>query len=410
MQFQDGILKTFKKYFVDPVKQNLRDFTIITLFVIITVYLVILAYSTRESKFDILVDFRSEECVVDKDTITYQCYKLNGALLKQGRPVEGAIVSLIILGESGSQTYSSPITDTTDKAGAFTFNPIKKYFGEVKAKENIENTSKASISKEVVKKIIVKVITKDYEAEEIILEINKANQVIARTYTKINIFQIAYLPFIFVVSILFPIILFSPRAKYICSISSAIIFSAGMIITISNWIGFVSQIDPNEALSLGFLHFSKYRNEWILSLTSPLNIQSGGFWVPVWVMMLSVIGSSLFTILLILKQINDVPKFLNLLNKLEKGLISFEDKEVIEAHKEFDNVLENIVRHQFYILFSPLGSIFVYQLLVMGNAAENQTTVAITALASGIVLNSILAKALDLTEKLVGSVEKRNKK
>ena len=124
-----------------------------------------------------------------------------------------------------------------------------------------------------------------------------------------------------------------------------------------------------------------------------------GFWVPVWVMMLSVIGSSLFTILIILRQITDIPKWFQISGKDTPD-------DFKNAFKDFTGTLENLVRHQFYILFSPVGSIFVYQLLIMGNAAENQTTVAITALASGIVLNSILGKALELTEKLVGNGKK----
>jgi hypothetical protein len=56
--------------------------------------------------------------------------------------------------------------------------------------------------------------------------------------------------------------------------------------------------------------------------------------------------------------------------------------------------VQKVVRHQFFILFAPVGAIFVYQLLVVAQAAGNDVTVAIAALGSGIALNSLLNAAI----------------
>lgn len=437
-----------KKFFINPLlaffnffknlfTKHTLDTSIISAFIIIMVFLIIVAYFTGESKVGILFDFQSGECINPDDTTKFECYYLNGIIVENDKPVEGAVVWLIIQGESGSETYSSPVTAVTDTGGVFRFNPIKKYFekrtidtqkriirnveidttkkevdtNDFKAQKSIdvgkeEKGKGSSISKEAVNKIIVKVRIEEDEIEEVNLELSKSDQIIKRISTqKINVFEILYLPVLFVFSLLFPIVLKSNKAKYLCSISAAIFFSAGMIITIAIWVSYVSEFDPNRTLSLGFLHFSFSNDlkDWVLSLSSPAKLQEkggSGFWVPIWVMMLSVIGSSLYTILLILKQITEIPKI------FQKGVQPKVDNSSDQsANKEFTDLLEKIVRHQFYILFSPLGSIFVYQLLIMGDAAKNQTTVAITALASGIVLNSILAKALELTEKLIGGVK-----
>lgn len=418
MYFKDSM-----KRLSSSIEKYPLDTFIISISIIITILLIIKAYGIRDTKSEILVDFQPVNCLSQVDATQPECYKLKGVLLKDGEPVENALVWLIIQGKSGYETYASPVTDTTNKAGEFQFNPIPKYLSREQKKVQTTDNGDKPINKELekvgkrkivsrtisskgeeIKNIIVKIKTKQDDLEEKTLEVNRAGGIRTKVSAKVNIFQIAYLPFIFLLSILFPIILCSNRAKYYCSIIAAIIFSIGMILTISIWISYVSIINPNETLSLGFFHFSHYLNEWVLSLTSPQNIPHSGFWVPVWVMMLSVIGSSLFTILLILKRIEHTPKLF--LIDIESKALEANVNE--DAKNELPKILENIVRHQFYILFSPLGSIFVYQLLILGDAAGNQTTVAIAALASGIALNTILDKAISLTENLLKPQEAKS--
>jgi hypothetical protein len=211
--------------------------------------------------------------------------------------------------------------------------------------------------------------------------------------SKIEGERVLYLLVIFIISVLFPFIIKSYRVKYLSSIIMAIFLSGGMIITIALGIFYTSTLNKGEILSLGFAHIVQYENEWLFSLTSALNLGQPGFWVPLWVLLLSVIGASLFTVLLIVNQIRDRPDH----TKLDKA----DGPDATELAK-FQKTIKEIVLHQFYMLFSPLGSVFVYQLLVAGDAANQPVTVAIAALASGPALNIILDKAISKIEEIIG--------
>jgi hypothetical protein len=45
-----------------------------------------------------------------------------------------------------------------------------------------------------------------------------------------------------------------------------------------------------------------------------------------------------------------------------------------------------LLRHQFYILFAPLGAVVVYQFLVAAGAASAQITVALAMMGAGAAL------------------------
>jgi len=53
-----------------------------------------------------------------------------------------------------------------------------------------------------------------------------------------------------------------------------------------------------------------------------------------------------------------------------------------------------MLEHQFYMMFAPLGAVFVYQLLVLAEAAGSPVTVAIAAMGSGASLNKLLQVAV----------------
>jgi hypothetical protein len=57
--------------------------------------------------------------------------------------------------------------------------------------------------------------------------------------------------------------------------------------------------------------------------------------------------------------------------------------------------VESIVRHQFYILFAPVGAAFVYQLMVAAGMTAQPVTVATVALAAGVAINFLLNMALE---------------
>jgi hypothetical protein len=68
---------------------------------------------------------------------------------------------------------------------------------------------------------------------------------------------------------------------------------------------------------------------------------------------------------------------------------------------DFRPRLQEVVLHQFYILFAPVGAVFVYQFLVIAGAASVETTVALAMLAAGVVLNTVLDRALHQAEEVV---------
>src|SRR5690606_12158615 len=137
---------------------------------------------------------------------------------------------------------------------------------------------------------------------------------------------------------------------------------------------------PGDVISLGFANIFRgtyvkdQPPEWLFSLTSPwVNVESGvasGFGAPLWLLLLAVLGSGVFTVALLVKHVKDP--------------IDFRDDTPFRAR------VEEIVRHQFYVLFSPLGAVLVYQLMVAAGAGAVQATVAITIFAAGIAVNMLL--------------------
>jgi hypothetical protein len=110
---------------------------------------------------------------------------------------------------------------------------------------------------------------------------------------------------------------------------------------------------------------------------------SSGFGAPLWVIFMSVIGGCLFTISLLVKQVNDPV--------------------AIDA-PNYQSRLAELLRHQFYVVFSPVGSIIVYQLMVLTDVISRPVTVAMGAIAAGIAAN----KLLDLSLKFVGNLIDQN--
>lgn len=226
--------------------------------------------------------------------------------------------------------------------------------------------------------------------------------------------------------------------KYLSSVFFAFLLTGFMVLYISLGLKHVNQTASNienEILSLGVASIYKGRyvddvpDEWLISLTSPTfarpfdadssdtAVKTGGrargstdpsaagadsdskahsndetnqsekslergFGVPLWVLLVSVIGSALFTISIILVGIKEAPLQL--------------------APQKIRERIQVVVLHQFYILFAPIGAIFVYQLLVMAGAASQTVSVAIIALAAGVALNYLLELARKRVENLIG--------
>ena len=195
---------------------------------------------------------------------------------------------------------------------------------------------------------------------------------------------------------------------YIFCLGGAVALSIVMVICISVGIGYVSQHgDSFEVLKMDFGYVFKgsyvpdHNKDWLFSFTRPsdeaaasqtglaLATQSNppastaaadepirGFGAPLWVILLSVIGASMFTLRIILDVIKEKIRSENALTQ-----------------NVFRKNIHAIVVHQFYVLFAPIASILVYQLLVEAEAADQHVTVAIAVLGAGLATNALLDRA-----------------
>jgi hypothetical protein len=145
-----------------------------------------------------------------------------------------------------------------------------------------------------------------------------------------------------------------------------------------------------KVISFGFAYAVKgtyipnHPPEWILSLTPVGDLKPEqlmnltGLGAPLWTLLIAVFGASLFTISIVIRAIKEPPD--------------------TAAPAAFRNRVQEVALHQFYVVFAPLGSIFVYQLLLMAGAANTPVVVALAALASGITLNLLLRRAIKAVE------------
>lgn len=203
------------------------------------------------------------------------------------------------------------------------------------------------------------------------------------------------------------------RLKHFTSVLLAFLFTLSVICTISSGIYYVhAKGEKGEILSLGyaFLFQHSYADacpkEWIFSFTLPKKVPDsnlskkevqrsgiGGnhksiaaFGAPLWVILLSVIGASITTVSLIVRETKETPDYEN-------------DKHA------FWQRIQDIVQHQFLILFAPLGAIFVYQSLVAADAVNNSLTVALAALGAGPTVNYLLTRSIKLSKDSIDKVK-----
>jgi hypothetical protein len=170
-----------------------------------------------------------------------------------------------------------------------------------------------------------------------------------------------------------------------CAFTVAMIVSLGMALRRVNTPGRQDDVTP---IPFGSVYWGSYdssaRPEWLFSLTSPPAVserrgqppepQAGsGFGAPLWVLLMSVVGAGVLTVSLIVGEIGSPPG---------------------DDPAEIRRRIQKVVHHQFFILFAPMGAIFVYQMLVAAQAVGNNVTVAIAAVGSGITLNSLLNVAI----------------
>ncbi|GAB4151723.1 MAG: hypothetical protein Tsb009_27270 [Planctomycetaceae bacterium] len=152
--------------------------------------------------------------------------------------------------------------------------------------------------------------------------------------------------------------------------------------------------------------------EWILALTDPpesaqqkLLPQSSpskskpadkqpdvlkGFGAPVWVVFISVFGAGLIAVMTVAEETMTLRSFWVTADPQNDNTL-----------KSHSNLIQNLLRHQIYILFAPFSGILVYQMLVAADAAKSSLLVASTVLGAGMTLNLIIKSAIDRASKAV---------
>ncbi|MGH7751866.1 MAG: hypothetical protein ACREN5_03535 [Gemmatimonadales bacterium] len=303
-----------------------------------------------------------------------------GRVLRGGAPVARAHVWAVAADRRGNRY--SPAADTCGPDGGFALGPMPTRFGP-------ENSAIVSDITLFAASPDSAASTRPIGREE--LRVGPAKE--AR-WVQIRPFALLSILVIFVLSV--GLALAPERvpaaARYYGSVFLAFLFTVVMVAYISAGLRFVNVSGgPGEVITLGFanLHRGTYvadvAEEWLFSLTAPAVTQQGtdtGFGAPLWVLLVSVVGAGVFTVSIIVRYTQEP--------------IDFTDPGKVRQR------VQEIVRHQFYILFAPLSGVIVYQLIVAAGAASQQVTVALATLGAAVGLRQVLDKAQKSVDKWLG--------
>lgn len=353
------------------------------------------------------------EIVASANETTSGGWELRGKVIYKGVGIPGTKVWAIARDSQGNRI--APKTIKTNQEGDFVLHGIPKVIGSLPDKEVIEVTVFATGNVIETKDGEIVIPKTNNTAEETASTeksiISAGGKIVKLTgeellglgntgrtrWVQLPITALISIPILFLTSLMLGLGRFSadssfaPKLQYFGSAGLGLIFVITMVAYISAGLYVVSVSgSPGDALSLGFatvFHGTYVDNvspEWLFSLTAPEignKALVGGLGAPLWVLLLSVLGSSVFTVSLLVSHITKK--------------IDLTDVDGIRVH------VQEIVKHQFYVLFSPLGAVIVYQLLVIAGAASQTITVAIAAIAAGVGLNGILNKAIRSVEGLL---------
>jgi hypothetical protein len=339
--------------------------------------------------------------------------ELNGVIMQKREPVMSARVWVVIEDRKGNRFAKS---DLTDKRGEFHLESIYPY-------DFAEGTESVMI----------------YSSKKKWLGAGHGSgkyNYLKRSHNRNNTIDMGWLGFIFlpVVFLCSLVVCFMPtyyRFRYKSSLFLAIVLSLSMIAVIAVSLGYIKGEDnKEEVVTMGFgtvfqgQYAEKENSEWMFSFTTPpKEAYKGnpikGFGVPLWVMLISVIGAGLYTISIVVWEISHRPRFYYLEQNYPKDLdpeelaaATEEEQVALKAklkenralfmgdRKIFRDRMRTIMTHQFYIIFAPLGSIFVYQILVASESANQDTMVAVVALGSGLSLSALLKAGIERSQKL----------
>lgn len=304
-------------------------------------------------------------------------YQVVGRVLREGAPVPEA--SVVVVTSDGRGNRSAPPPVTTDSQGGFATDVMPSELGgkpvadaTVEARKTVRDAD-GDDEELVGRHVLVLASPTDGFQQRVDL----------------NPWVIAFLPGIFLVSFAIPL---TPgeigRLRHAFSLALAFLFTGSMVVVISLGLDYVSSDEHSgHVLSLGFatLFQGTYvpgeAPEWLFSLTAAPREEAEvvqGFGAPLWVLLVAVIGAALMTVSLIVGEISKPP---------QPG--------------ETRARVESVVRHQFFVMFAPIGALFVYQILVAADAAREPLTVALAALGAGLALNELLNRAVTYAKSLI---------
>jgi hypothetical protein len=322
--------------------------------------------------------------VSPKDDTTWS---LSGRVLQNGNPVSGATIWAILKDAQGNR--DSPPTTIADSEGRFIIEPVP-----------------TTIAGHDVREITVHGRESPSTSWFAWLHWPKTGEVVLLigqgSFRRVD-FSMWWLvapAAVFLISLVMAFGM-KPTYAYWGAIIAAILLTILTLVEISSGLRYVNTTgEKNEILSLGYASIFRGRYvkdiepEWLFSLTAPREsahaIGSGsagdswleddnaplvkGFGAPLWVLLLAVAGVGLRTIMIIVKYISDQPEFSN--------------------PAEVRSRIEVLVRHQLFMLFAPLGAVFIYQFLVIAESATQPAAVALVSLGAGLTLTTLLGRAL----------------
>lgn len=306
--------------------------------------------------------------------------RLDGRVLVNGQVAENAAVWAVIE-DDFKNTFVTPNTKT-DETGGFTIvmdtsGPSATFVSQVTVYVQGKSGDVAPVRKLLIPKI------DDEDA----------------TFLETETTPIAGLAVLFAASML---IGFYPvrsqtqaRIHYFLCLSVAFLFTVFVILAVTFGLKAVHETESNHAgFTLGFANIyqatyvENVPRDWVLSFTAPsidLKMEKDwiddGFGAPLWVILIAVIGAGVFALLVMLKAIDDPP--------------NYADKQHLNRR------MSEVVKHQFFILFSPMSGIVLYQFLVVSGSANVSVTVAMAALGAGVVSTPILDHAVNGANSLL---------
>ncbi len=339
----------------------------------------------------------SEVDVIASATRDADSLRVFGRVLERGQFVEGARVWLVA--EDGSGQRISPSGVETNPAGEFSLPAVPVQVGAQTLDGQLDLTVFARPAGDSVSTVQTEI------------SVNAFRRVSEQRLSMPALLLIAVL---FVASIALALVdapgdRLVNTLKYYLSVLLAFLLTGAMIVSIALGIRRVPLVaEVTDVLSLGFgrVYMGTYvdgvQPEWVFSFTSPasefsLNTVDSGFGAPLWVILLSAVGAGLFTTSLIVRQVQDPIGQDPTMMAPTGG----EGPDPTVVALDLRDRVGEVVQHQFYILFAPLGGVVVYQLQVAAGAASNQVVVGVAALAAGLAVNLVLERALRQVTELV---------